>query len=622
MIGDPSHLIEMADTLFDRGEREEALLLYDRALLLDPERVDAVAGKGLSLFWLGRHREAAELFRTLIPRLPDSRALAALFASSLISSGSPEEGIDALLSLMASIGQGDELLLQVARNCSDQGKHREANRILSSILARDPRNGEALLQMGILLITFCQFDDAYVALCRALEVMPDHPLCLNNLGRVCKLTGRIDEAIGFFRRGLAVAPDEPCLIDNYLFALNYSDRFTPGYVAAEHFRLAPRLSPDATLPPLQERAGQRIRIGYVSGDLYTHSVSYFLEPVLASHDRGRFHVTCYSLGATSDDTTERLRGMVDVWRDLRGITPEGLARIVREDRIDILVDLAGHTADNRLGTFALRAAPVQVSWIGYPATTGIPGMDYYLTDPLCDPPGKSDQFYSERLIRLPRIFCTYLPPVEFPPVTPPPVEQNGFVTFGSFNNFAKVTTSQLTLWSRLLKAVPGSRLLLKSLPLGSGSARDRLLSFFADQGVDPERVVTRGVIGKTADHLSLYGEVDVALDTFPYHGTTTTCEALWMGVPVVTREGKSHVSRVGVSLLRAVGLPELVARSEDGYLEICATLAGDPRRISWYREVLRGRMARSPLMDHAGVTREVETVFETMLGRKRDGSVE
>jgi predicted O-linked N-acetylglucosamine transferase (SPINDLY family) len=276
------------------------------------------------------------------------------------------------------------------------------------------------------------------------------------------------------------------------------------------------------------------------------------------------------------------------------------------------VDLSGHTSGNRLDLFALKPAPVQVSWIGYPHSTGLKQMDYYISDRVCNPPGTGDNLYSETLVRLPRVFCCYLPPVVFPLVSPLPSSLSGQITFGCFNSFSKINTALFEMWSRILKAIPGSRLYLKSAPLSGTGTKRKVLDLFEQFGVATERIMLKPFAESSEQHLAQYADIDIALDTYPYNGTTTTCESLWMGVPLITLAGDRHLSRVGASFLQVVGLPELVADSPDEYVEKAVNLASDPERLQFLRENLRLMMARSALMDAKGVTCELEQAYESM----------
>ena len=608
-------LLEAADAAFDSREYNRALDQYRLAHASQPEDTEARMGIALSLIYLRRFEEAIPCLMALEPLMPASDQLQFMLSDALFQAGRRQEAQERLEKLVAKSPTYVDAQNRLGMLYLDRGQYPEANRCFAVVLELNPAHVDALCCMGLMMIKFCQFDNALAVLHKALAIDPANVLALNNLGRACKMLGRHGEALGWYRKALETDPANLCVIGNYLLALNYCDGLAPEFIASEHFRLAPRYKtsePQVNPAVPQTGNGERLRVGYISGDFYTHSVAYFLEPILQHHDHKRFEIICYSLGTTSDATTTRLKTLACHWRDMAAESPERLFRQIREDRVNILVDLAGHTADNRLATFALRAAPVQISWLGYPNTTGLEQMDYYLTDSDCDPPGMTDHLFRERLWRLPRIFCSYLPPMEFPPIGPSPSLSNGFVTFGSFNNFAKVTASMITLWSHLLLEVPNSRLYLKSMSLGDKSVNEGVLAAFAAEGVTVDRIQMRTVTSTPLEHLEEYSRVDIALDTYPYHGTTTTCEALWMGTPVITLAGNTHASRVGVSILRHVGCADCIAYNSEEYLSLAVALASSPAQLAFLRERLRGMMARSALMDYAGITREVEAAFTAM----------
>jgi predicted O-linked N-acetylglucosamine transferase (SPINDLY family) len=360
---------------------------------------------------------------------------------------------------------------------------------------------------------------------------------------------------------------------------------------------------------------RRLRIGYVSPNFRRHSVSYFLSPLIAGHDHRLFEVFCYAQVANPDNVTKRFRRLADGWCSTVGMTTSAIADRIRNDGIDILVDLAGHTANNRLLVFAERPAPVQVTWLGYPNTTGLSAMDYRLTDAVADPEGPGDNLHTETLIRLPAGFLCFTPAPETPPVTDPPVLANGHVTFGSFNNPSKVTASVVASWARILEAVPGSRLLLKNRSLADDGTRQRYSALFAERGISEERLIFHAWIASMSGHLGAYGRIDIGLDPFPYNGTTTTCEALWMGVPVITLQGDRHASRVGASILKTVGQGEMIADSVDDYVDAAVKLAENTDALTSLRRDLRPAMAASPLWDAAGFTRDVESAYRDMWRR-------
>jgi predicted O-linked N-acetylglucosamine transferase (SPINDLY family) len=371
---------------------------------------------------------------------------------------------------------------------------------------------------------------------------------------------------------------------------------------------------EAIVPHANTReADRRLRIGYVSPDFRMHPVSYFIESVLMAHDRSKFEVTCYAeLAHDPDVVTERLKNQADRWCDTTRMSDDELAACVRADQIDILVDLAGHTGHNRLLVFARKPAPVQVSWIGYPATTGLDTIDWRLTDAIADPPGLTEKFHTEKLWRLPGPFLCFSPQADAPAVSEPPYKRNGFVSFGCFNNGSKIRDPVLAVWARVIKGLSGSRIVVKNRTLSDAVFRKELRDRFRAAGGDPAALVLHGFEPTPTAHLALYAEVDIALDTFPYNGTTTTCEALWMGVPVVTLAGDSHVSRVGVSLLTNAGLGDLVAHTEDEYVSILMTLAGDHERREKLRRSLRDQMLNSPIGDAPLFTRHLEGAYRAM----------
>jgi protein O-GlcNAc transferase len=325
-------------------------------------------------------------------------------------------------------------------------------------------------------------------------------------------------------------------------------------------------------------------------------------------------VFCYAEVRAPDARTERFKGYADHWVSTVGMPDEAVAECIRRDGIDVLMDVAGHTANNRLPVFARKPAPVQMTWLGYPNTTGLQTIDYRLVDAVTDPEGEADALASEALVRLPGGFLCYDAPNDAPLPGPPPSLTTGVVTFGSFNNPAKMSASTLDAWAKLLTRIPLAHLLLKGKPFTDAAARALYLDRLDERGVAPERIELVGWL-PDEDHLAHYGRVDVALDPFPYNGTTTTCEALWMGVPVVTLRGDRHVGRVGASLLTQIGMSNLIADSVEAYVETAVALAGDPARLSELRHSLRPRMAASPLCDAPAFARKIEHAHRTMWQR-------
>ena len=496
-----------------------------------------------------------------------------------------------------------------------QAQPNAAMELICRAIALDPGRPEFHCNLGVVLADVGRASDAIAAFQHALDLRPLYPEAHHNLGNSLRDMGLMDQAIAHYRQVLAIPPGDVESHHNLVYAMH----FIPGDPAAvfqEHLNwnrihaqpLAgqiPRHSNDAA-------PDRRLKIGYVSPDFRQHSVGFFLLNLLANHDPAAVEVFCYSDAARPDAATARFQQAAHHWKPVVGVADAQLAQIIIQDQIDILVDLAGHTAGNRLLVFARKPAPIQVSYCGYPDTTGLATMDYRFTDAYADPPGTTEQFHSEQLVRLPRCFLCYAPPADGPEVGPVPAAAGGRITFGSFNSISKLSDATVAMWSAVLSAVPNSRLMIKSQGLAGAPARQQVLERFAARGIAADRLELHGRIASPAGHLELYHQIDIALDTYPYHGTTTSCEAMWMGVPVVTLAGKTHASRVGVSLLSNVGLEQLIAQTPEQYVQIAADLAKDLAALSVLRSALRSRLAASPLLDGSGLAREVEAAYRVM----------
>lgn len=425
---------------------------------------------------------------------------------------------------------------------------------------------------------------------------------------------QLDDAIEAYAQALVLSPRSTPIRSALLFHRHYASSIDAQALFEAHREagalLMAKVPAGAVTAAAAPRAasGRRLRVGYVSPNFSRHSVGYFIEPVLRNHDRAHFEVYCYYAHPKSDDTTARLRPLADAWRDVPDADGAELAAMIRADGIDVLVDLAGHSKMHKLAAFAHKPAPLQLTWLGYPDTSGLPAMDLRITDAVADPAPQADALHSERLARIDGCFLSYQPPADSPPVAAP-VNPPSAVVFCSFNNIAKLNAGTVRAWSAILEAVPGSRLRLKSASLDFSETCDRVLESFEACGIAAGRVELHGWIAQRGQHLKMYEGVDIALDTYPYNGTTTTCEALWMGVPVVTRAGDVHMARVGASLLHAAGLDALVASAAQEYVDRAVALARDEARRRELRATLRARLAASPLLDHAGFTRRLEQLY-------------
>jgi predicted O-linked N-acetylglucosamine transferase (SPINDLY family) len=412
---------------------------------------------------------------------------------------------------------------------------------------------------------------------------------------------------------LAIRPDAAAVHSDLLFNLHYDPAYSARQLYSEHVAWADRHArqfyPDTSPPKPDSVAPRRLRVGYVSAHLRGHPVTRFFEPVLQHHDRAAFEVFCYSDVVDPDSTTARLKAYGHVWRDVQGTPDERVAQTIREDQIDILVDLTGHMGGHRLLVFARKPAPVQVTYLGYPNTTGLATMDFRITDFVHDPPGTTEPFHTETLYRLDPCCWCYLPDEGDVAIQEPPSSVTGSVTFAALNKLLKVTPTMIRTWSLILDALPGS--LLMTLASESAAADPSIRELFERNGIASDRLVTVGRMSRER-YLRQYQSADVALDTFPYNGHTTTCDALWMGVPVVTLAGDTHVSRAGLDVLTTVGLEALVTRTPDQYVRVAVDLARDRPRLNELRRTLRQRMRASPLCDAPGFTRRLEEAYRRM----------
>ncbi len=452
---------------------------------------------------------------------------------------------------------------------------------------------------------------------RALEL---NPQCLEahaNLGLILAFQGRLEEAIYHNHQVLALDPSAAKAYSNLLLTLNYSDQLTPAMLFQAHQQFDERyalpltltIQPSLHLPPLSAiSSSRRLKIGYLSGDFKKHAVTYFLAPILAHHNHQQFEIFCYYNNTIIDHITTRLQDYADNWINCYSLTDEALASRIREDGIDILVDLSGHTGRNRLLVLARKPAPIQMTFLGYPNTTGLTAIDYRITDQYVDAQGINDHFNSETLIKLPHSFFCYQPVADGPAVNQLPALDNNYITFGSFNNLAKLSPTILRLWANVLEAVPGSKLLIKDRCLREDADREAFTQRVANYGITAAQLILEEY-EMAPGYLKTYHQVDLALDTYPYNGGLTTCEALWMGIPVITLVGTKSVSRLGLSILSTLGLTELITENPQDYVQTAVNLAVARDYLQQLRAELRTRMNTSPLMAAASFTRSLESIY-------------
>jgi protein O-GlcNAc transferase len=607
----------LGSVLKDQGKLEEAIAAYREAIRIKPDYAEAHSDLGAIFYEQGQLNEAAAAYRAAIHVKPDFAAPHSNLGAILYQQGKLEDAIRACREAVRIKPDYAEAHCNLGCALFDRREYDEAGAALLRAIQIKPDLAEAHSNLGKVRRDLGQVDEAVKACRQALRIKPRYADAYINLGAGLCDQGAIEEAAVAYRAAVEIDPESAEAGSGALACINYSDRGSPAALYEVHqawgeMHARPRPQPDSYA---NERSGdRRLRVGYVSPDFRQHSVAYFLDPLLRNHDRGAIEVFCYAEVNWPDARTKQFQGLADHWMTTVGMSDETLAEHIRRDRIDILVDLVGHTAKNRLAVFATRPAPVQVTWLGYPNTTGLTAIDYRLVDAVTDPDAQDDALSSETLVRLPGGFLCYGAPDDAPRPAGPPHLSGGAVTFGSFNSPSKLSAVTLDAWARLLARLPEARLLLKGKPFACAVTRASFLERLLRRGVTKERVELVAWLPDQS-HLALYNRVDIALDPFPYNGATTTCEALWMGVPVVALRGDRHVGRVGASLLTQVGLIDLVADSVEDYVEIATALAGDPARLADLRQSLRPRMAASPLRDASAFARKIEAAYRTMWQR-------
>jgi predicted O-linked N-acetylglucosamine transferase (SPINDLY family) len=597
------------------GRFDDAINAYDNAIRLKPDYAQAHFNLGNALFDLGLLDGASAAYKTAIRLNPKDAGARTNLGKALSGLGLLDEAIAAHRSAIRVRPGYAEAHSNLGATLQDSGRSNDAIAAYDSAICLKPNFAEAHSNRGNALRDLGRLDDAIAAYTSAIHLKPDCAEAYSNLGNALSDLGRLDNAIAAYNSAICIDPDYSDAHSNLLMSLHYREGIAGDAILTEARRYAERLEKGLPTPSFANVAdpGRRLRIGYVLGDFCRHPVGHFLSSVLACHDRVATEVFCYSNSARADGVTTQLRGAADHWRRLVGVSDQTAVAMVAADGIDILVDLSGHTALNRLPMFARRPAPVQVTWLGFWGTTGLSTMDYILSDAATIPPGE-DVGYSEQVLRLPDSRFCYAPPNYAPPPASPPFLRGSAVTFGSFNNMAKVGPAVVQLWARVLQAVPESRLLLKWKSLDDGGMRRRLTQDFAAAGVGPERLMLRGASPHEA-MLAEYGDMDIALDPFPFSGGLTSCEALWMGVPVVTLPGIGAPSRQTLGFLQVLGLSEWAAASPADYVRIAAALAADRERLGDLRQSLRPRMAVSPLCDGLAFTRNLEAAYRDMWRR-------
>ena len=609
----PRALFNTGVLSYARGQKDVAEDFYRRAIAAKPGYKEAHYNLGILLQKAGRMEEARTQFECAIQ--VDAAFFEALMAMGALQRemGAYDESIGYFLRALAQRAS-EQVYNHIGYTYKLMGLAKEAADYFQRALLYNPGYVPSLNEMGAIFMRNFRFEEAQNYLECALKLGGDDKNVLCNLAALAIGRGQHMKAVDYCRRGLAAAPDFAPLYHNMMLAMVYAPAVAPRELLAAAAEFGTRVA-DPLLRDLSYRTDinpdRKLRIGYVSGDFRKHSVSYFIENLLQRHDRAQFELFAYSNLARGDDVTARMRDRFDHWRDIFTMNDDRVAKQIEDDRIDILVDLAGHTDANRLLVFARKPAPVQVTWLGFPATTGLKAIDYRITDSLAEPPGAADGMNVEKLWRLPHIFSCYAAGRDDVPVaSQPPSQGRGYITFGCFNNFTKVSDDVLRVWARILAHVPDSRLMLEIAGLESHQIYREIRARIVRAGLPVDRAVIEP--RKPENQFVLYNDIDIALDPFPCNGGTTSMDTLWMGVPFVTLAGDHFLSRMGVTILTNAGLPELIAQDADEYVRKAIDLAMDPARLAAIRAGLREKVMASPVMDQSRFARDMEDAYRGM----------
>ncbi|MCX7712467.1 MAG: tetratricopeptide repeat protein [Chthoniobacterales bacterium] len=599
----------------------QALQILSRAEKKFPNSFEPLYEQAIIYLSLSRAEEAVDILRRATTIETQNGMLWFQLGYALQVLGRKTEALKAYNKAELSGLKTFELFLNSGAILKEKENYFEAARCFTKAIELNPNSSIALNNLGTVCIHMGMTTEAIECFNKALELDPNLEHAHSNLGQLLHLSGRAKEALPHYYKALEINPNLPEAIHSYLLCTLYQEDWTPEKIFEEHRKYTQNLGVNSKKPtnrkPIKRKtlaSNERVRIAYVSPDFCGHPVSYFVEPLLANHNKKTFEVFALSDVRKSDEITERLRKLPEHWHATSQLNASDFLQLLDSLEIDILVELAGHTSHNRLRDLYYQPVPIQISYLGYPATTACPGIQFRITDMWADPPGETEHLYTERLIRLSRCAWCYTPHPASPSInrTPPHV-RNGYITFGCFNNLAKINPPLLECWLKILQAVPESHLFLKSKHLADEGVKKFYLDWFTSKGISDKRIRLLKFEQKTADHLNRYNEVDIALDTFPYQGTTTTIESLWMGVPVVSQFGSEHRSRVSVSLLNAIGHTELLASNPDEYISKVIELANDPSQIQNYRSTLRSCLINSQLVDRQSFINALEKEYLNLL---------
>lgn len=612
-------LTHLGSAMLAQGKTSEARSQFYKATKLQPDYAEAHVNLGVAYQQFQELDQALKSIKKAIKLSPKAGSYNIL-GSILRAQGKLEEAISAYNQAIKLNPQLPEAYNNLGNVYVSMGNDELAIDSFNNAIDQSPNYAEAHFNIGQLYQTNNELHKAGEHFASACQISPDNLefLAANAINLLKQ--GKLKDAHQLYDRILAAEPSKLPTQSSLLLTLNYTNHYSQKELYEFHKRYEQTIRHKLGIKNTKNKpqrinatSGKKIRVGYVSADFRVHSVAYFFEALLNSHDKGKFEVYCYYNKDFNDAVTNRIKSQSCHWRDVFDLSDSQLAKAIEKDKIDILVDLAGHTAGNRLATFLYRPAPIQISWLGYPNTTGLSCMDFRITDNYADAEGDSDQYHSETLLRMPDSFLCYQGDTTLSYQASPPCKQSGHTTFGSFNNLNKITDQVIKTWAKILNEVPDSRLLLKCKLLESETTQARLLKLFEEDGIDKSRITFKAKIDGYKEHMELYNEIDIGLDPFPYNGTTTTFEALWMGVPTLTICGDRHASRVGTSIMSNIGLNDFVCDDKKDYVRKAKELAGKKDYLESIRHTLRQKLSESKLCDSQAFAKDIEQLYSQVI---------
>ncbi len=616
---DAAAVKKRGNALREQGHLQEAVQCYRRALAAAPNDVGALVNLGFVLSELKQHAEARSHLEKAIQLDPKQDDALYILGTIERATGNPDQAIERFGATLDLKPDFSMCRLELCRLLFERGRADEAKQVVQAGIAIDPASADLHYYLGNLHHEARELDAAISCFQKALALRPDYLEVHNNLGNSYLAQGELEASLESYQKVILLDPRFPNAYGTMLFPLNYhpdlgADEIFAAYRAYDaHVGLPLR---SAWRAHDNDRSiTRRLRVGYVSADFYEHAVRFFLEPLLANHDKATVEIFAYAELDKEDSTTAIYRRYVDHWTPTMDLSDDALAERIRFDRIDILVDLAGHTAKNRLGVFARKPAPVSLSWLGYGYTTGLGAIDYFLTDSISAPPG-SESLFAEKPWCLSTPACSYRPAVQMGNVSSLPAQSNGVVTFGTLTRAIRINHRSIRVWAEILKRVRGSRLVVNSTSFREPAMRTSLAEKFAVNGIERERLQ----IGYDTPPWDVLRAMDIGLDCFPHNSGTTLFESLYMGVPFVTLAGRPSVGRLGSSVLHGAGHPEWIAHSEDEYIDKAVALASDLPKLAALRAGLRAQVEASPIRDEAGFARKVELAYREMFAIWANGA--